>query len=372
MELRHRNCRLVQAGRVQPRFYVGRAAFAAVLALLAGSCSHSKSPTTPSTPPSSSPRTVYVAVSGNNNNDGSIANPWLTLNHAVAQLRPGDTLFMRGGDYTGPSNTIDSELGTVPSGTSWAVPITIAGYSSERVTIRPLNGQQAIRLTASAPHYLIFQDFVIDMINQAVGSNAPDGIYLSGGANHNRFQRLEIRNNAGSAMAFSDQNGNSPFNEVLNCSIHDNGRNPGINSGYGGYIFTSDNLFEGNDIFGNSGFGLHFYNNYGEQNVNRNIIRNNKIHDNGTHGGTNYGIVIAWGSQNTIQTNQVYQNRGGILVYSSDNTLVGNTINGNAPFEGIAIQDTASRTITRDNIVFGNATDISDQGIGTVLSNNHG
>ena len=223
----------------------------------------------------SSARTVYVSNNGSDQNNGTIGAPWQTLRYAVAQLRAGDKLYVRGGTYTGPANTIDSQLGTVRSGTSWGSAITIAGYPSEKATIEPPAAQPAIRLTTAAPAYLIFQDLIIDMINATLPEDrgGPNAIYLSSGAHHNRFERLEVKNNQGNGIVFSNHNGNSPFNEVLNCSIHDNGRYPGVNQGYGAYVFTSDNLFEGNDIYNNGGYGLHFYNNSGATDVARNIIR---------------------------------------------------------------------------------------------------
>ena len=149
----------------------------------------------------------------------------------------------------------------MPSGTSWQNAITIAGYSSETATIQPPD-VAALRFGSrlGAPAYLIFQDLIIDMINATLpeGRGGPNGIYLSSGAHHNRFERLEVKNSQGNGIVFSNNNGNSPFNEVLNCSIHDNGRYPGVNQGYGAYVFTSDNLFEGNDIYNNGGYGAAF------------------------------------------------------------------------------------------------------------------
>jgi parallel beta-helix repeat protein len=238
----------------------------------------------------------------------------------------------------------------------------------------PPDGQGAIRLTASAPHYVVVQDLIIDMRNQTRGpqEGGPDGVYVSGGAHHNRFQRLEVKNNTVNGFQFSNNNGNSPFNEVLDCSIHDNGRADGVNHGYGAYVFTSDNLFVGNDVYNNGGYGLHFFNNGGPYDVSRNVIRNNRIHDNGTHGGSNYGIVVAWGDKNTVQDNSIVANGGGVLVYvnSTNAVVANNTITSNRPGEGILIQY-ASGTVVRDNVVYDNATDIVDLGTGTIFSNNH-
>jgi len=319
------------------------------------------------TSPADSPRTLYVSRSGDDQNQGTISAPWRTLRYAVAQLRAGDTLYVRGGTYASESDTIDSDLGVVPSGTSWSHAITIAGYPSEVVTILPPDGPPGIRLTTSAPHYLIFQDLIIDGSNLRQGV---DNIYIGVGAHHNRFQRIESRNSRSNGIVFSSTNGNSPFNEVLNSKIHHNGLSGGgINYGYGAYIFTSDNVFDGNEIYDNGGYGLHFYNEV-DRSVNRNVIRNNRIYGNGVQGGTNYGIVVAMGDGNQVHDNLIYGNRGGILVYvgSSNAMVFKNTLSDNAPFETILVQD-ATGTIVRDNIT--NGAEVVDNGAATILVNNH-
>ena len=340
---------------------------ASALWILCSGCGGS-SPTGPDS--SGKPRTFYVAADkGSDQNAGSASSPWLTLGHAVAQLRAGDVLLMRGGTYTGPSNVIDSERFTVPSGNGWNNAITIKGDPGELVVIRPPEGQQAIRLTVSAPHYLVFQDFMIDMSNQTLPAfvSGPAGIYVSGGSHHNRFLRLDVRNNTANGVEFSDQNGNSPNNEVVGCSLRDNGRFPAVNSGYGAYVFTSDNVFEGNEVSGNGGYGLHFYG--PGHPVSRNMVRNNRIYDNGRQGGTNYGIVLASGDGNVARNNEIRGNRGGVFVFqSASNTQVeGNTIVDNVPLEGIFILE-AERTSVRDNTLRGNGAGIVDQGSGTTIS----
>ena len=348
---------------------VVRRSTAFVLLLAACACSGGG----PTSPGGTLPSTVYVATTGNDRNDGTIAAPWQTLRHAVAQLHAGDTLYVRGGTYTGSANTIDSELGTVRGGTSWSNAITIAGYRSESVTIRPPQSYAGIGLTTSTAQYLIFQDLIIDMAEQGDPENAPNGVYLSGGANHNRFLRLEIKNNIDFGLVFSRSNGNSPFNEVLECRIHDNGLVGGPNyNGHGLYISTSDNLIEGNEVFDNQGYGLHLYDNAGPLNVARNVVRNNTFHNNGRHGGA-YGIVVAWGDGNLVHDNRIYDNPGGLLVYtnSSNTRVYNNTIYNNRPLAGIRIEYATGARVS-DNNVYGNGIDIEDLGTATTLSNNQG
>lgn len=327
----------------------------------------------PTSPAGRGPRSVYVSTTGSDQNDGTVTAPWLTLRHAVAQLHAGDTLYLRGGTYTGTENTIDSYLGTVRSGTSWSDPVTIAGYPSEVVIIQPPGPNvSAIRLAGGGNAYVIIQDLILDGVNSR--GNDGQAIYLSDGSHHNRLQRLEVKNWSNFGIVFSTNNGNSPFNEVIDCRIHDNGTAGGAGTnGHGMYIFTSDNLIEGNEVYNNQGYGLHLYNNEGPRHVTRNTVRNNKFHDNGLHSGAAYGMVVAWGDANLVYNNVIYANPGGIQLSpsSSDTRVYNNTIYNNTPLEGILIQH-ASRTVVRDNILYGNGTDILDLGTGTTLSNNRG
>ena len=85
----------------------------------------------------------------------------------MTELRAGDTLYVRGGTYTSEYDTIDSDYSVVvPSGTSWENAITIAGYQSETVTVFGRPRVTAVhQADGRSPHYLIFQDLVIDTIN---------------------------------------------------------------------------------------------------------------------------------------------------------------------------------------------------------------
>ena len=309
--------------------------------------------------------TYYVSRSGSDANScGSAQSTTQTSQKAtiaagVACLVAGDTLFIHGGTYTGSTNVIDSQTRTVNSGTSFANAVTIAGYPGEMVILQPPDNVSGIRLTTGSPHFLIFKDFTIDMINSTPTADA-DGIYLST-AHHNRMQRLEVKNSYNNGVHFGFY---TSFNEVLDCRIHNN-RVPNIGPApHGLYITASDNLFEGNEVYSNQGYGFHIYNNHGSHDdPSRNIIRNNRVYGNGVYGTQAYGVVVAWGSDNVVYNNIIYRNRGGIQVYTdSVNTRVyNNTIYGNAT-EGIALQYHSTGQTIRNNIVYGNGAGIVDYG----------
>jgi len=324
-----------------------------------------KSPTGPSNGDKS--RAFFVATTGSDENPGTVGSPWLTLRHAVSRLRPGDTLYLRGGTYTGFDNTVDSQTGPVPSGTTWSNAVTIASYRGERATIRPPNNISAVRLTTGAPAYLIFADLTIDMAESEVGADAT-GVFVDGG-HHIRLLRLDVANSKTFGVGFSE---NSEFNEVISSKIHDSGyAGSDITIGHGLYISGGNNLFEDNDVYDNQGYGMHLYNNHGPFSVRRNTVRNNRFWNNGLHGGAAYGIVVAWGADNVIENNVFHTNPGGILVYTNSTRAIlqNNTIYGNRPLQGILIQE-ASGTIVRNNAVYSNETDIVDLGADTQLANN--
>ncbi|MBI2194486.1 MAG: hypothetical protein HYU36_21115 [Planctomycetes bacterium] len=64
---------------------------------------------------------------GDDRSEGSETHPWRTLQHAVVQLHPGDTLYLRGGTYT--------EHVTVTASGAPDKPMTIRSYPGELAII---------------------------------------------------------------------------------------------------------------------------------------------------------------------------------------------------------------------------------------------
>jgi hypothetical protein len=73
------------------------------------------------------PKLFVDATKGSDNNAGTEQAPWQTLTHALRQLKPGDTLYLRGGTYY-------EKVALTRSGTAES-PIMIASYPGEMAII---------------------------------------------------------------------------------------------------------------------------------------------------------------------------------------------------------------------------------------------
>ena len=64
-------------------------------------------------------RTLYVATTGNDSPDGSLATPWRTLQRAANLIRAGDQVIVRPGRYAGfnltTSGTATNPIVSAPS-----------------------------------------------------------------------------------------------------------------------------------------------------------------------------------------------------------------------------------------------------------------
>ena len=79
-----------------------------------------------------SAKELYLASNGSNDNPGTKAKPWKGLQHAINQMKPGDTLLIRGGTYH------QAAFGTLYNSDNPIVKTnettTISSYGNEKVT----------------------------------------------------------------------------------------------------------------------------------------------------------------------------------------------------------------------------------------------
>jgi Right handed beta helix region len=165
-------------------------------------------------------RTLYVAKTGNDLNLGTLAQPWLTIQHAADVVDPGDTVVVEDGIYSDPN-----QFG--PGST--LVNLTRGGTASNYITFTSQNKGGA----------------VLDGLNNTTA----EGVEF--GANYIRFENFEVR--GFSDDAFSNYRGGQ-FIEIRGNNIHNEGRyctDTGI--GRDGIYVSSNNVIIESNLIHNIG-----------------------------------------------------------------------------------------------------------------------
>ena len=298
--------------------------------------------------PKSEAGTYYVATDGSDKNPGTEAQPFQTLGRGVSDLSPGDTLFVKNGTYAGGLAFVG-----MPSGASWANPITIKAYQGHSPVI-VAQGSHAVYLVHS--RYIVIEGFVIDGSGTDDSNAAFEIAWGWGGiADHIRLRDSEVFSGPNGIVAGDGSDGN----EFINVRVHDNVY-------HGIYIKSRDNIVDKCFIYDNGEWGVHVYN--GGTGVDNNTIRNSEIYNNGRSGWGN-GIILSSGEDNKAYDNTIWGNIGGILIayMASDTKVGGNTIYANNDW-GIFIQASTSNALIEGNNIYDNyGPAIIDEGASTLI-----
>lgn len=92
----------------------------------------------------------FVSVSGDDSNPGSLAQPFKTINHAIAGLQPGDTLYLRGGTYFEQ------------------VKATVSGTAARRIAIAAYNDEQPV-IDSGLPEFRTAGNSDWELVNASLG-----------------------------------------------------------------------------------------------------------------------------------------------------------------------------------------------------------
>ncbi len=212
--------------------------------------------------------TYYLSPSGNDNNPGTIDQPWFTLQKAWTVLAAGDLLYLRGGKYT---YTVQPYL-TGKSGTAGNL-IKVWAYPGESPVItrgtsfNKNNGWHRGMVFLSG-NYIHVKG--IRFTGMYTDDNQVDAGLQTYDVNNCLFELLECDNNVEGMIVENNSNNNL----ILNCDFHDNysnynGSNGGNSDGLGltymlGLNTTTtvrgcrawNNGDDGFDTFENSGYVL--------------------------------------------------------------------------------------------------------------------
>jgi parallel beta-helix repeat protein len=255
---------------------------------------------------------------------------------------------------------------SIPPGTSWDSPVTVAAAPGHTVTLKPNLGVASVLHFRGPQQYIVIDGLILDATNTTDEVvKITGGLDPSGPAHHIRFIRCEIKNSHGQGILIT---GFADWNEFIDLNVHDNGT-----TGYdhGLYITTDHNAVEGSTVYRNVGYGIHIYSEGVGKSANYNTVRNNRSFDNG-HLAGGAGILIGSGDGNTAYNNLVYNNARGIRVAyngAPNSTVYNNTVYGNTD-TGLSVRADVSGAVFKNNIVYSNGTDVDDLGAGTVLDHN--
>lgn len=259
--------------------------------------------------------TFHVSPGGSDRANGREETPWKTLAYAVSQLRPGDTLLVKPGRYTGfrlrsgqggaPGARVrimaehGAVIDTLPPNAEDGINIEGASYvdiEGFRVTGAPRAGIRAIdclgvHIRGNEAHengrWGIFTGFCDDLVienNIAWGSRREHGIYVSNSARNPIIRGNHLFDNA-------------------QCGVHMNGD---VHMGGEGMITGA--LVENNVIYGNGRRGGAGINSDG---LRDSTIRNNILYDNHSSGITLYRIDGRYPSTgNNVLNNTIVMPRG--------------------------------------------------------------
>jgi hypothetical protein len=164
--------------------------------------------------------TYYVATGGVDDNPGSSALPWATLQHAVDAIAPGDTILVRAGTYAGCRIGQPGEAGAVK---------TLAAESGAAVVV-------------NAPGPENRHDSIIEVENR----DLPDGVV--------RYWVIDGLEVCDSPTHYGIDVRNTQYLTVRNCVVHDNAVTGIFDA------FSDDNVYEFNESYSNGEHGFYHSN----------------------------------------------------------------------------------------------------------------
>jgi hypothetical protein len=222
----------------------------------------------------------YVAPEGSPAGNGTIDSPW-DLATALAQgpngteVKPGNTIWLRGGRYAG---NFFSDL----SGTAEA-PIIVRQYPGERAILDKNAAAASIGGLKVRGCYTWYWGFEITNSYPDRNRLAPSGdldTWRGSGVNiygpNNKFINLVLHDN-GHAFGLWDEDGGT---EIYGCIVYYNGNNKKEHGLYA-HNDTGTQLIAENVIFDGAGYGIHVYANNPEASLSGFQIEGNAVFNNG-------------------------------------------------------------------------------------------
>ena len=256
----------------------------------------------------------YVAPNATGSGNGSFGNPWplqTALTNTPA-LKPGDTVWLRGGTYQG---CFSSSLTGAPGN-----PIIVRQYPGERATIDSASTNQnkvAFTINGAWAWYWGFE--VMDSATNRAAADGSDGrgcgVNIFG--SNTKCINLVVHDNGVGIGTWSD----STNSEIAGCiSYHNGWQGPAPDRGHGHGIYAQNRggtkIFRDNIVFNQFGYGFHIYTEGGDidgMDLEGNVVFNNGVLQADTNHTPNYFIGGAKPATGiTLRDNVGYHNVGAV------------------------------------------------------------
>lgn len=246
--------------------------------------------------------TLYVALTGSDDQDGrSLATAFGTIGRAASAAGPGDLVDIRGGTY--------SEYVVLQTSGTADQPITFMIHPGEQVTIdgsgQAPNPDIMPGKDGNPPLLTVAGNYI--MVKGLEVQNAA-GVGVSIYGNHVTVDGLHVHHNFLAGIdAWKAADG-----MIENCTVHDNydyrPNNPRLSGDTGdGIALNGPSMritVRNNTVYHNSDDGIDVWDS------NNNVIERNTIYDNGYGtGGDGEGVKIGPGTGNIVRNNLAYGNR---------------------------------------------------------------
>jgi len=199
----------------------------------------------------------FVAPDGDDDNAGTMAAPFATIERAQTAAGPGDTVYIRGGEYSfsGTTDTIGVEL--TKSGQS-GQPIRYFAYANELPVLDFFELKPQARVTGIDVHanWVHVRGLEIRGVRQLIVGDSW-GVRVRG--DHNVIERLNVHDCEAPGIFIAS----GTANLVLNCDSHHNYdplEDGGNADGFGCHSTGGDNVLRGCRAYENSDDGFDFIN----------------------------------------------------------------------------------------------------------------
>ena len=162
----------------------------------------------------------YVAKTGKDTNPGTSALPWLTISHAAASVRAGDTVLIHAGVYK-------EQVKMKISGSAQAGFVTFQNYPGETATVDGTGlspGGQSGLIDIENVSFLIVKGLEIRNFKTASAAQVPIGVYVAGAGscieilgNHVHGIVTTVKNASGNAFGFAayGTSGSASLNNLI-------------------------------------------------------------------------------------------------------------------------------------------------------------